>query len=107
MIFHDHICGHYYYFLRDYNSNITIRFFPRYFSKRPHVGGTKRSKELADEIARRWNEYKFDNVEQPEYDILLPYVDPDVSNSVQILNSTRNVAFEFSGREEVDAVVNL
>jgi hypothetical protein len=71
------------------------------------VGGTKRSKELADEIARRWNEYKFDNVEQPEYDILLPYVDPDVSNSVQILNSTRNVAFEFSGREEVDAVVNL
>ena len=76
--------------------------FHRYFSKHPHVGGTKRSKELADEIARRWkDDYKFDKVEQPEYNILLPYVHPNVSNSVQILNSERNVTFEFSGREKV------
>ncbi|XP_028396940.1 glutamate carboxypeptidase 2-like [Dendronephthya gigantea] len=73
----------------------------RYFSERPHVAGTPRSKELADEIERRWREYKFDKVEQPEYDILLPYVQPNVSNSVQILNSTGNVTFEFSGKEKL------
>ena len=65
------------------------------------MGGTARSKELADQIEKRWKEYKFDKVEQPKYNILLPYVDPDVSNSVQILNSTRNVTFEFSGKEKV------
>ena len=82
--------------------DITIRFIHRYFSKRPHVGGTKRSKDLASEIARRWrDDYKFDKVEEPEYDILLPYVNPNVSNSVQILNSTGDVTFEFSGREKV------
>ncbi|XP_028397055.1 glutamate carboxypeptidase 2-like isoform X2 [Dendronephthya gigantea] len=73
----------------------------RYFAKRPHVGGTPRSKELANEIERRWREYKFDKVEQPEYDTLLPYVQPNVSNSVQILNSTGNVTFEFSGKEKL------
>ncbi|XP_028397034.1 N-acetylated-alpha-linked acidic dipeptidase 2-like [Dendronephthya gigantea] len=72
----------------------------RYFSKRPHIGGTPRSKELADDIERRWREYGFDKVEQPEYDILLPYVQPNISNSVQILNSTREVTFEFSGEEK-------
>ena len=56
---------------------------------------------LADEIEKRWREYKFDHVEQPKYNILLPYVSPNVSNSVQILNSTGNVTFEFSGREKV------
>ena len=73
----------------------------RYFSKRPHVGGTERSKILADEIARRWRAYKFDKVELPEYNILLPYVDPNVSNSVQIRNSSDKVTFEFSGKEKV------
>ena len=66
------------------------------------MGGTRRSKELADEIEKRWREYNFDKVEQPKYNVLLPYVDPDVSNSVQILNNTtRNVIFEFSGKKEV------
>ena len=66
------------------------------------MGGTRRSKELADEIEKRWREYNFDKVEQPKYNVLLPYVDPDVSNSVQILNNTtRNVTFEFSEKKEV------
>jgi hypothetical protein len=78
-----------------------IHFVYRYFSKRPHVGGTLRSEELADEIEKRWREYKFDKVEQLKYNILLPYVDPDISNSVQILNSSGDVTFEFSGREKV------
>ena len=66
------------------------------------MGGTRRSKELADEIEKRWREYNFDKVEQPKYNVLLPYVDPDVSNSVQILNNTtRNVILQFSGKKEV------
>jgi hypothetical protein len=83
------------------DDDITIIFSNRYFSNRPHVGGTSRSKELADEIEKRWREYKFDKVEQPKYNILLPYIDPDVSNSVQILNSSGDVTYEFSGKQKV------
>ena len=43
----------------------------------------------------------FDKVEQPKYKILLPYIDPDVSNSVQILDSSGGVTHEFSGKEKV------
>ena len=85
----------------DDGGDIPIRFVHRYFSKRPHIGGTPRSKELADEIEKRWREYKFDKVEQPKYNILLPYIDPDISNSVQILNSSGDVTSEFSGKEKV------
>ena len=85
----------------DDGDDMTISFVHRYFSKRPHVEGTPRSKELADEIEKRWREYKFDKVEQPKYNILLPYIDPDVSNSVQILNSSGDVTYEFSGKEKV------
>ena len=76
-------------------------FFKRYFSKRPHVPGTPRSKELADEIAKIWQEYNFDKVEMPKYNVLLPYVDPKISNKVQILDTGNNTVFEFSGKEKV------
>ena len=73
----------------------------RYFSKHPHVGGTKRSKDLADEIAKRWKEYGFDKVEMPKYNVYLPYVDPAVSNSVKILNENGSLVEEFTGKEKV------
>ncbi|XP_028415064.1 glutamate carboxypeptidase 2-like isoform X1 [Dendronephthya gigantea] len=73
----------------------------KYFSSRPHVPGTPRTKELAVEIARLWREYKFDEVEMPKYNVLLPYVNPNISNKVQILDSGRKVLREFSGKEEL------
>lgn len=73
----------------------------RYFSKRPHVPGTARSKELAEEIARTWKGYDFDKVEMPKYNVLLPYVNPNISNKVQILDTGNNTVLEFSGKEEV------
>lgn len=75
--------------------------FERYFSKRPHVAGTARSKELADEIANRWKNYGFDKVEMPEYNVLIPYIDPKISNKVQVLDSGNNTVVEFSGKEKV------
>ena len=72
-----------------------------YFSRRPHIAGTARSKELADEIARTWREYNFDKVEMPKYNILLPYADPSISNKVQILDTGNNIVVEFSGKEKV------
>lgn len=75
--------------------------FKRYFSKRPHVPGTARSKELAEEIARTWKGYDFDKVEMPKYNVLLPYVNPNISNKVQILDTGNNTVLEFSGKEEV------
>ena len=73
----------------------------KYFSKRPHVPGTPRSKELADEIAKVWKEYQFDKVEMPKYNVLLPYVDPNISNKVQVLDTGNNTVLEFSGKEKV------
>ena len=76
-------------------------FLFRYFSLRPHVGGTPLSKELADEIEKRWLDYGFDKVEQPKYNVLLPYVSPNVSNKVQVLLENETVVWEFSGKEKV------
>ena len=83
----------------------------RLFSFFPHVGIFQRiptwqerlvlKSWLMPEIEKRWKEHKFDKVEQPNYNVLLPYVDPDVSNSVQILNSARKVTFEFSGKQKI------
>ena len=56
---------------------------------------------MADEIAKIWQEYNFDKVEMPKYNVLLPYVDPKISNKVQILDTGNNTVFEFSGKEKV------
>ena len=79
----------------------------RYFSERPHVPGTARSKELADEIAKTWKKYKFDEVEMPKYNVLLPYVEPNISNKVQILDTGNNIVLEFSGKEKVGDLIRL
>ena len=84
-----------------YFINSIILLLSRYFSKRPHVPGTARSKELADEIAKTWKEYNFDKVEMPKYNVLLPYVDPKISNKVQILDTGNKSVLEFSGKEKV------
>lgn len=65
------------------------------------MGGTPRSKVLADNIATKWKSYKFDKVEQPMYNIFLPYVQPNVSNAVRVIDAMGKVTFEFSGREKV------
>jgi hypothetical protein len=37
----------------------------------------------------------------PKYNVLLPYVDPKISNKVQILDTGNKSVLEFSGKEKV------
>ena len=50
---------------------------------------------------KTWKKYNFDKVEMPKYNVLMPYVNPKISNRVQILDSANNTLLEFSGKEKV------
>ena len=39
----------------------------------------------------------------PKYNVLLPYVDPKISNKIQVLDTGNKTVLEFSGKEEVIA----
>lgn len=62
----------------------------RYFSLEPHLAGSNRSKRLADEISRRWNNYGF-HVETFEYDVLLPQADDESPDYIEIKDHTGSV----------------
>ncbi|EDO46336.1 predicted protein, partial [Nematostella vectensis] len=79
----------------------------RFFSERPHIAGSKRQEELADELVKRWNDYGFDKVEKVKYDVLLSYPDPDKPNTVKLMNADGRVNYTCSGQEKVrDAAEN-
>lgn len=42
----------------------------------------------------------------PKYNVLIPFIDPKISNKVQILDSRNNTAFEFSGKEKVILILH-
>ncbi|XP_028408347.1 putative N-acetylated-alpha-linked acidic dipeptidase isoform X2 [Dendronephthya gigantea] len=62
----------------------------RYFSLEPHMAGSNRSKRLADEISRRWKNYGF-HVDTIEYDVLLPQVDDDSPDYIEIKDRNGSV----------------
>lgn len=59
----------------------------RYFTSQPHVGGTERQDVLINHIATKWREYGFDDVETPEYQVLLSLPQEDQPNTVEVLNN--------------------
>ncbi|XP_068670290.1 putative N-acetylated-alpha-linked acidic dipeptidase isoform X1 [Montipora foliosa] len=73
----------------------------RYFSSKPHVGGSEREKVLADHIAEKWREYGFDDVEMPEYRVLLSLPQEDQPNKVEIVNKGL-VEYTILGKINVD-----
>ena len=46
-------------------------FVYRYFSSEPHFAGSKRNNDLARYIAEKWQKYGFDDVNMPEYNVLM------------------------------------
>ena len=50
------------------------------------MGGSARQLELAEELAARWRSYKFDEVEMPEYSVLLSVPREGKPNRVTIMN---------------------
>lgn len=59
----------------------------RYFSSKPHVGGSEREKEMAYHISEKWREYGFDDVEIPEYQVLLSQPQEDQPNKIEVISN--------------------
>lgn len=73
----------------------------KYFSEKPHIAGSPRNKELADELARRFTEYGFDEVEKPEYKALLSK--PDLVKKTRITIKYKNnasIIYQVKGEEQ-------
>ena len=77
------------------------QFYSRYLSKEPHVAASKRNNELADEYERRFNSYKFDEVEKITYNVLLSYPKRDKPNYASILDSSNKTNFRTQFMEDI------
>ncbi|XP_031563735.1 N-acetylated-alpha-linked acidic dipeptidase 2-like [Actinia tenebrosa] len=87
--------------LRDVISSDELRENLRYLTKRPHIAGSARQKELADELAKRWRSYGFDKVEMPEYKVLLSFPQKDKPNLVTLKQRNGSVVFQTSIKEKI------
>ena len=79
---------------------LIVIYCSRFFSSKPHVGGSQRQKELADHIASKWRQYGFDEVEMPEYQVLLSLPQEDQPNTVEVVTNGL-VDYTITGRIEV------
>ena len=73
----------------------------RYFSEKPHIAGSPRQKELAIELERRWKEYGFDHVEQPEYKALLSFPNTTHPTRITIKYKNGTIIHQIKGEEQV------
>lgn len=78
----------------------------RYFSKEPHLAGSKRNNDLAHHIATKWREYGFDEVTMPKYDVLMSSPKKDRKSHVEIHRNGR-VIFKSQSHEKVITVCML
>ena len=84
-------------FLRDTYSVLIFRFF----SKEPHIAASSRQKELGVELAKRWKEYGFDRVEQPEYEALLSFPNTTHPTRITIKYENDTIIHQIKGEEQV------
>ena len=73
----------------------------RYFSEKPHIAGSPRQKVLANELERRWKEYGFDHVEQPEYKALLSFPNTTHPTRITIKYKNGTIIHQIKGEEQV------
>ena len=43
----------------------------------------------------------------PKYNVLIPYINPNISNRVQILDTRNKTVLEFSGKEKVLLILQI
>ena len=76
--------------------------FLRHFSAEPHIVGSPRQKVLAEELVRRWkDEYGFDKVEMPMYEVLLSKPDMDKKTRVTLKYKNGTIIYQVKGEEQV------
>ena len=73
----------------------------RFISKEPHIAASTRQKELAVELAKRWKEYGFDHVEQPEYEALLSFPNTTHPTRITIKYENDTIIHQIKGEEQV------
>ena len=86
--------------------NRTSFSFLRYFSRKPHIAGSRRQKETADELATRWQSYGFDKVEMPEYQVLLSFPQKARPNTVTMYQGN-TVVHRIGGTEKVRGILSI
>ncbi|XP_067026135.1 glutamate carboxypeptidase 2-like [Acropora muricata] len=77
-----------------------LRSTLKFFSKEPHIAGSTRQKELAVELAKRWKEYGFDRVEQPEYKALLSFPNTTHPTRITIKYKNGTIIHQIKGEEQ-------
>ncbi|XP_071801954.1 N-acetylated-alpha-linked acidic dipeptidase 2-like [Asterias amurensis] len=69
----------------------------RYFTNKPHIGGSPAEHENAEYIRDKWLEQGLDSAKLVPYDVLLSYPDENIPNKVSILNDGVEI---FKNQEE-------
>ena len=59
----------------------------RYLTVDPHIAGSDRNDELADDLVTQWNSYGFDNVNIYNYTVLLTFPNKSSLNVLNIVSS--------------------
>ena len=77
-----------------------LSLYCRELTVKPHVAGKEQNKVLADDIYNQWRQYKFDEVEMCDYNVLLSYVNRSNYNSLQLRSSTGDVLYGAETRQE-------
>lgn len=81
-------------------SRFHIYLSTRYFTVEPHIAGSLRQYELAVHISNKWKEYGFDEVEMPEYRVLLSLPREDQPNNVEVITNG-SVSLTIHGKLQV------
>lgn len=81
-------------------SRFHIYLSTRYFTVEPHIAGSLRQYELAVHISNKWKEYGFDEVEMPEYRVLLSLPREDQPNNVEVITNG-SVSLTIQGKLQV------
>lgn len=81
-------------------SRFHIYLSTRYFTFEPHIAGSLRQHELAVHISNKWKEYGFDEVEMPEYRVLLSLPREDQPNNVEVITNG-SVSLKIQGKLQV------
>ena len=71
----------------------------RYLTKAPHPGGSPFSKEQAEHIKTKWEEFGLDKVELKKYDVLLSY--PEIPGIASIKSADGSTLFTAQRKEKV------
>ncbi|XP_067026136.1 glutamate carboxypeptidase 2-like [Acropora muricata] len=77
-----------------------LRSTLKFFSKEPHIAASTRQKELGVELAKRWKEYGFDRVEQPEYEALLSFPNTTHPTRITIKYENDTIIHQIKGEEQ-------